>query len=202
LIHAILFDFGNVIAFFDHYRAIGRFETRTNLASDVMFRAIYQGELEHEFESGRLTPERFVTEVIDRIGYQHCADRFVGEFVDIFTPNPSVLELIPRLKPRYKIVLASNTNALHSAHFKVQYADALRHFDALGMSFQAGVRKPEAGFYHYCATLLNTPASECLFIDDIEKNVAGAKAVGMSTILYSPEIDLVARLAEHGVELA
>ncbi|MFL5327709.1 MAG: HAD family hydrolase [Gemmataceae bacterium] len=202
MIRAILFDFGNVVGFFDHRRATKRFAPAAKLSEDEMFDQIYSNHLEHEFESGRMSADEFVAHVTNMIGYDKSHEEFQTAFVDIFTPNPPVMALIPRLKPRYKLVLASNTNELHSAHFRATYADVLRHFDALGMSFEAGVRKPDPEFYRYCARLAGVAPSECLFIDDVEANVEGARAVGMQAIQYSPDIDLAFELARHGVELA
>ena len=202
MIRAILFDFGNVVGFFDHRRATARFAKASKLSQDEMYAALYAGALEHEFESGRMTSEEFVAHASDLIGYQKSPSEFHAEFIDIFSPNPPVIELIPQLRPRYKVVLASNTNVLHSAHFRAQYADVLKHFDALGMSFEAGVRKPAPDFYRYCARLGAVDAAECLFIDDVQLNVDGAQAVGMKAILYTPEVDLPAALSEHGVILS
>ena len=202
MIRAILFDFGNVLGFFDHRRATKRFAPVASMSEDEMFDQIYSNHLEHEFESGRMSADDFVAHVTDMIGYRNTHANFQTAFVDIFTPNPPVIELIPLLKPRYKLVLASNTNELHSAHFRASYAGVLGYFDALGMSFEAGVRKPDPEFYRYCARLAGVTPGECMFIDDVETNVEGARAVGMQAIQYSPDIDLAGELARHGVELA
>jgi HAD superfamily hydrolase (TIGR01509 family) len=201
VIRAILFDFGNVIGFFDHRHATRRFAPVSTMAEGEMLPALYNGPLEHEFESGRMAADEFVAHAIELIGYRDSPKQFRRHFVDIFTPNPPVIELIPRLKPTHRIVLASNTNMLHSAHFRETYADVLWHFDALGMSFQAGVRKPAAEFFAYVAKLACTTPAECLFIDDVAMNVEEARAVGMKAIQYSPEVDLIRALAEHGVKV-
>ena len=56
-------------------------------------------------------------------------------------------------------MLASNTNVLHAGHFKTQFADVLRHFDALGTSYEAGARKPHPDFYAHCVRLAGVPKS-------------------------------------------
>jgi glucose-1-phosphatase len=201
LIRAILFDFGNVLAFFDHRQAVRHFATQCDMAEVEMLQAIYDGPLEHEFESGRLTGDEFISRVIDRIGYRGTADEFRGEFVDIFTPNPPILELLPRLARSFRLVLASNTNELHSAHFRREYADSLRHFHALGMSWRFGVRKPTPEFFGHCLRLAECDPAEAFFVDDMPANVAGAESVGIPGICYHPGMDLLAELRCRGAEI-
>src|SRR5262245_11419273 len=172
LIRAILFDFGNVLAFFDHHRAIRRFAPRCDMPSDQIYTAMYDGPLEHEFESGQISGDEYLRKVMQIIGFHGTIDELRSAYVDIFTPNPSVLELIPQLASKARLVLASNTNELHSAHYRQQFAEHLRYFHALGLSFEAGVRKPAAEFYQYCLRLANCPAHHAIFVDDVETNVA------------------------------
>ena len=76
------------------------------------------------------------------IGYRGSPEQFRSAFEAIFTPNREVCALIPRFAKRYKLVLASNTNEIHSQHFRRTYRDVLSHFSALGLSHEAGARKP------------------------------------------------------------
>src|SRR5437773_2477875 len=96
-IHTILFDFGNVVAYFDHRRATRRFVERSHLTEAAIFDAIYNTRLEDDFESGRIAPDAFVAGAMSAIGYRGTSEEFVAEFVDIFTPNADVCDLIPRL---------------------------------------------------------------------------------------------------------
>lgn len=197
----IFFDFGNVIAYFDHRRATCKFAPETELTEVEVFDAIYNTALEEEFECGNINGDEFVHAACAVIGYQNTHARFAQDFVDIFSPNPDVCALIPKLKPRYRLVLASNTNELHAEHFQVQYAAVLQHFDALGMSFHARSRKPHPGFYTYCQTLAEADPHECLLIDDIATNVEAAEAFGWKGIHYTNVEDLKRELKKCGIEL-
>jgi putative hydrolase of the HAD superfamily len=201
LIRAILFDFGNVVAFFDHTRATRRFAESSPMPPADMYAAIYDNELEHEFESGRLSADAFVGRVMERIAYRGRREQLHDAFIDIFTPNPAVIAAVPRLKPNYRLVLASNTNPLHYGHYREQFADTLRHFDAVALSYEAGVRKPAAAYFDYAVRLAGCRPGECLFIDDMTLNVAGAHSSGLHGLVYQPEVDLPRALREFGVEL-
>jgi putative hydrolase of the HAD superfamily len=196
----IFFDFGNVVGYFDHRRAIRQFVPHCDLTEDAIYAALYGAELEDDFEAGRIGGEEFIRRACEAIGYRGSPEQFRTAFVDIFTPNPEVCALVPRLHPRHQLVLASNTNELHSAFFQRSFADVLRHFDALGQSFEAGARKPHPRFFAYCQALTDAPPHECLFIDDLPANVEGARAFGWHAIRYTTYPDLVRRLRELGID--
>ncbi|MBX7102972.1 MAG: HAD family phosphatase [Gemmataceae bacterium] len=202
MIRALLFDFGNVLGYFDHRRATRRFAARAAMSDGDMLRAIYDGSLERDFESGRITGMEFLSQVRELIGYSGPLDDLQSEFVDIFTPNTPILELLPSLARRYRLVLASNTNELHAEHFCRTFDEHLRHFHALGMSWKAGVRKPDAPFFEYCLGLAECSPDEAVFVDDLPANVAGAESAGIRGIVYRPGTNLMLELNRLGVNLA
>ena len=191
----IIFDFGNVIAFFHHERTLARLAFFTDMPTDEMFQAIYCGPLEAEFETGRISVAEFLSEV-RRICRLQCDEGFMHDaFAHIFDPNPEVCDLIgPLKKSGYRLLLGSNTNKLHSDYYLHQYADALSQFDDFILSCRIGVCKPNAGFFEDCLRLANCPAAECLFVDDMPVNIAGARKMGMQGLVYAPGNNLAGQL--------
>ena len=108
-------------------------------------------------------------------------------------------DLIPKLKPRYRVGLASNTNDAHFTHYSAQFADTLRHFDTLCPSHQARSRKPDGAYFAYCQQHADADPAECVFVDDLAENIAAANAHGWKGVLYAPDTNLVAALAAVGV---
>lgn len=199
-VHTIYFDFGNVVAKFDHRRATRRYVRHSDLQEADIFDAIYNTQLEYDFESGCISADAFVGHAMAAIGYRGSTEQFVAEFVDIFTPNPEVVALIPRLARRHRLVLASNTNVLHASQFRRQMADTLAHFHAIGVSYEAGTRKPHLPFFAHCQSFAAGPEDGCLFVDDIEVNVEAARAFGWRAIQFKTFDGLLRDLREHGVE--
>jgi putative hydrolase of the HAD superfamily len=199
MIQTLVFDFGNVVGFFDHRRAADRLAEYTDLTSEAILAAILGDRLEDDFESGRINADEFVRHV-RKLCRLCCPEAEIAAACqDIFWPNPEVCSLIPHLHRRYKLLLGSNTNALHARHFRRQFADVLCHFDALVLSHEVGVRKPKAGFFEHCRQLAGCRPEECVFIDDLPANVAGAQVCGWHGIVYRPGDDLRQRLAALGV---
>jgi putative hydrolase of the HAD superfamily len=202
MIKTIVFDFGNVIGFFDYGITTDRLARHSRLSSDDIRRFIYGGELEDDYESGRIPSADFLRRVREGCGLTCPDDALALAFADMFWPNEAVCALVPRLKPRYRLLMGSNTNELHSRHFLRQFADTVRHLDGLVLSHEVGARKPRPEFFRHAERLAGCAAAECLFIDDLPANVAGARALGWQGIVYSRDTDLAAELAKHGVRLA
>ena len=47
------------------------------------------------------------------------------------------------------------------------------------ISAEVGMRKPEERIFRHAAELLGLAPEECVFIDDIEANIAAAEAIGL-----------------------
>jgi epoxide hydrolase-like predicted phosphatase len=56
-------------------------------------------------------------------------------------------------------------------------------FDALVISGEVGMRKPDADIYLFAADKAGVSPAECVFVDDFQVNVDGAEAVGMTGVL-------------------
>jgi putative hydrolase of the HAD superfamily len=197
----IIFDFGNVVGLFDHGQTLRRLAPHTDLTVEEMVARVYNSALEDEIEKGLIdTPT-----ALDRIHHLwqlRCDLDFLNRSIsDIFTPNPEVCALIPRLRPRYRILLGSNTNDIHARQFRRQFAEVLGHFDALVLSHEIGQRKPHAGFYAHCQQLAEAAAHEIVFIDDLPPNVAAAQSHGWHSILYRPNEGLADKLRALGVAI-
>jgi putative hydrolase of the HAD superfamily len=191
---AVCFDFGNVVGFFDHFKAFEKLAPYTTWTSRRIYDEIYSGQLEDDLESGRLALDVFLAEFMRRTEMRCDVEFLKTACADIFTPNPEVCELIPRLARSHRIVLGSNTSGLHSVQFRKQFADVLGHFHAQVLSHEIGVRKPRAGFFERCAAEAGCPPTGCVFIDDLPANVAGARAIGMHGIVYRPGENLARTL--------
>lgn len=197
----IIFDFGNVIGFFDHDKTLSKVRAFTSLGRDAMYQSVYAGELEDLFEKGLIDELEFLQRVVG-LWQLKCPEDFLAQAVaDIFHPNPEVCELIPHLAKRYRLLLGSNTNILHARKFQEQFAGILGHFDRLVLSYEVGVRKPHVDFFRHCLRHAEAEAGECVFIDDLAANIEGARQVGMRGLLYREANVLKRELIKMGVDV-
>jgi putative hydrolase of the HAD superfamily len=200
MIKTIVFDFGNVIGLFSHRLASERLAAYSDLSVDAVHAILWDSPLEDDYEAGRVTTDEFLRRVRAECHLTCPDDILRALYTDIFyASNPELIALLPHLKPRYRLLLASNTNEIHARRFLEQFADSVRWFDALVLSHEAGTRKPARAFFEYCQRLVQCAPDECVFIDDLPANVAGARTHGWRVILYTNVDDLRRQFAALGV---
>ena len=68
-------------------------------------------------------------------------------------------------------------------------------FDAVVISGEVGMRKPEPRIFLYAAQLLGLVPEECVFIDDIEANISAAEHLGFTGVLHSAAADTAQQVA-------
>ena len=69
-------------------------------------------------------------------------------------------------------------------------------FDVTVISGEVGMHKPQPEIYLLACERLGVEPGDCLFVDDLRENCAGAEAVGMSALLHRDPDRTVAMLAE------
>jgi putative hydrolase of the HAD superfamily len=60
----------------------------------------------------------------------------------------------------------------------------LKHFDTIVDATYTGILKPDARAYQFAMDAIGLSASECLFIDDQQRNIDGAIAVGLACVHF------------------
>ncbi len=69
-------------------------------------------------------------------------------------------------------------------------------FDAVVLSCEHGVRKPDPAIYRIALDAIGLPPAECVFVDDIGGNLKPAKALGMTTVKHTDAATTIAQLEE------
>ncbi len=148
-----------------------------------------------------MTAREFSAAMTALVGLEIDHETFAAAWVDIFWPNEPIAPVLSALKHQgYTLVLGSNTNDLHAAQFRAQFATTLAMFDRLILSYEIGHIKPSREFYHACAEAAGAHPGDCVFIDDLAENVEGARAAGLRGVIYRDVPGLVAALRDHGVD--
>ncbi len=97
--------------------------------------------------------------------------------------------IVTELKPKYKIGLLSNIGRGWIENF---FDDYQLHslFDGVVLSGDEGVTKPHPQIYELMAERLGVEPEECIMVDDLPENMAGADAAGMKGVVYGTLRDL------------
>jgi len=199
-LRAVLCDLGGVIALFDEETIRKRLEkiARRSLDEPGVGQAFVE-EL-FRFERGELEPGEFFERTNDILGLRVDYDEFVRVWEDNFWLNPRAVEELKRLRRRFRLVLVSNTDPLHWRHIDRTF-EVGKLFDELVLSYEVGAIKPDRRMFVVALQKAGVEAQEALYVDDLEENVRAAAEIGMSTLLYTPEVSIVEAVRSEGCDV-
>jgi len=195
----IVFDLGNVLISFDYTPFLNKLESlKPGLGAKVgdLYKKNYN--IHREFEAGKLTNIEFLKIMMEWTEGLISEEQFCIIFSEIFIENKNVVSLLPILKEKYKLVLLSNTNAIHKKYGWEHY-DFLKYFDKLCLSHEIGSVKPEKKIYKHVENIIDALPGELLFIDDVAEYAEGARKTGWDAIQFSGYDNLVAELNKRGI---
>jgi putative hydrolase of the HAD superfamily len=130
------------------------------------------------FERGAITPEVFAERFVRDWQVRLAPDAFLEHYVAWLRGlYPGAEDLLARLGTRYKLACLSNTNALHW-----ERSEAMRwlqrRLDVALSSHELQLRKPQPEIFAATLERLGCTAPEVVYFDDLQANVAAARAAG------------------------
>jgi glucose-1-phosphatase len=197
-IRLIISDFGGVICSFDYRIFCARLAQRIGWTDEQIFATVFNGPLQIDFESGKLSGRAYHREVMARLGADVPYEEFFAMYGDIFAEIPATCELLRRLHGRYPLYLLSDTNEIHFGYVR-ETVEVLRLFDQFVVSYEIGAMKPDPRIYQEALRRSGLPASACVFVDDREANVEGAARVGIHALRFESAERLASDLTCLGV---
>jgi putative hydrolase of the HAD superfamily len=184
MIKTIIFDLGGVIVPLDFKRGYQAMEALCgHCAADIPKKIAATG-LVPQFETGLVEPEEFARQICECLGLKTSYDEFCELWGSIFPPHTLIPEsFLEALRERYRLLLLSNTNALHFSFIRKNYP-LLRHLDHFILSYEVRAMKPSPEIYQAAIANSNCGAHECFFIDDVADNVEAARREGMDAARF------------------
>lgn len=199
MIKAVIFDVGGVLVRTEDRTPRQALEARLGLEPGAAEFLVYNSEMGQKAQRGEITAAELWRWIQAHFGFDDGeVETFRQEFWGGDRLNTPLLRLVRALRPRYQTAIISNAmdDLLHTLTVAYPMADA---FDLIVGSAYERVMKPAPEIFLRTLARLGRQPAEALFIDDFAHNVAGARAVGMAAIHYTPALDVAAALAEHGV---
>jgi putative hydrolase of the HAD superfamily len=117
--------------------------------------------------------------------------------------NGRVLDWTRRLRTEgYRTAILSNMPRPLLDLMNAEPAFAwLAEFPVRVFSCEERLVKPEPGIYRLLLDRIGEPAGSCLFLDDSERNVAGARAIGIPAFHFSSIDKVAVMVSELGLPL-
>lgn len=196
---AIIFDMGRVLVNVDvsiFSRKI--FSDVAGDNPDEIIQEVISHPLMKKFNMGLMPPEQFYQELCDAYRLDVDYAEFTQLWCSLFSPMAGMEELLGELDGSLALGLLSDTDPLHWEHLTKTYS-LLELFEHPTLSFQVEVMKPDPEIYLVAAKNVGVSPEQCLYIDDLQCNVEGARSVGMEGIRFEGATPLREQLVSRGL---
>jgi epoxide hydrolase-like predicted phosphatase len=137
----------------------------------------------HALERGEIDAAQFEQRLaveLARHGSPVPAEGLLARMFAGISPSDSMLGLVARVKQAgLRTAVLSNS---WGNEYPMQGWDEL--FDAVVISGEVGMRKPEPRIFEHVLALIDLPATDCVFVDDLPHNVTAAVELGFVGVVH------------------
>ena len=183
-IHAVIFDMGGVILRTEDQAGRRRWETRLGLKEGELSRVVFESDASARATIGQCTEAEVWKHVAAKFNLtdeqraELQRDFWLGDHIDA-----ELTQFVRGLRPRYKTAILSNAwlGAREAIANKFGLRDGV---DAIVISAEEGVAKPDARIYRIAAKRLAVSPADTIFVDDMPANVQAAQALGMRGVQF------------------
>ena len=192
---ALIVDFGGVLttSIWPAFAAFCRAEGLPEGAVRDLFRNDPEALADlRQLETGECEPHEFERRFSARLGIENAEGLIQRLFAGLGPDEEMVAAVRAARDAGVKTALISNSWG--QTIYEPSALESL--FDASVISGEVGVHKPQPEIFMLACQKLDVGPDECVFVDDLRENVAGAKAVGMIAILHRETAETLDRLEE------
>jgi putative hydrolase of the HAD superfamily len=180
----LLVDFGGVLTtnVFESFR---QFSQAEGLPPDTVKRLFREDQealrLLRRLERGEISAEEFAPRFGERLGVADTTDLVPRLFAGAGPDERMIGAVRTAREAGVRTGLISNSWGSGLSYD----GDLLEElFDSVVISGEVGMHKPEPPIFLLAAERIGVAAGECVFVDDLRENCAGAEEVGMVAILH------------------
>jgi len=185
MIKTILCDLGNVIVFFDNHKIAEGLSKFSDKDEKYIYNFFINAVHRKGFDKGKITETQFFMGFKNNLNLKLNLNQFKKIWCSCFTGlNKDMVKLLYKLNEHYKLILLSNTDAIHFTHCKKKYKVLDIFYDFI-LSYEAGYKKPEPLIYLHAIKKAKTFPNKILYIDDINVYVQAAKFFGIKSTQYT-----------------
>lgn len=195
-IKTVVFDLGGVLVDLDRDRCIGAFRSFGMDAVADLINPYYPAEMIGRLERGDISFHEACDQMRQLSGRQEVTDAQIAWAYGQFLVRIPVgkLRQIDALRERgIRTCVLSNNNPASMEYIRRMFsADGKTmddYFDAVYLSYQLCELKPSEAIFRKMIAADGMLPAETLFIDDGQKNVDAAQALGFSVYMPGPEED-------------
>jgi putative hydrolase of the HAD superfamily len=182
----LILDFGGVVTT-DFYGALSAFCLREGLAADAVVHVLRETDEGRRalaaVESGQLSQGEYESTLGRLLGVDSRG--LLGRALADLQPNLAVLDLVSRARDQAVRVAVLSNSWGTGGYDPYQGYDLERRFDAVIISDQVGLHKPDPAIYALAAAKIGIPPHTCVFVDDTAANLPAAAELGMGIVHFT-----------------
>ena len=198
MIKAVVFDLGRVLVDIDISQGI---LSNIGLCDSEAINLLSENEDFVAYSTGNIGPECFFHKVNEYFNLQLDYVKFKALWCNIFSQMRGMEELVASLAEQYPLGLLSDTDPLHWKYILKNFPWIDSFFNNPVLSFNTGVLKPHPSAFEHAVAVFGVKPEECVFIDDLQKNIDGANQFGLNGILFKGKDKLIEDLSNFGIIL-
>jgi len=188
----LILDFGGVVTT-DFYGALSAFCVREGLPPGAFLRVLRDTADGRDalaaVECGQMRQRDYEQVIARLLGVP--AEGLLGKALADLRPRPEILDLTRQARTA-GIRAGVLSNSWGTGDYDPYDGWNLdRLFDAVVISDQVGLRKPNPAIYLLTAEKIGVPPRECVFVDDTAANLPAARELGMATVCFDEDGDNV-----------
>ncbi len=200
MIKTVIFDIGNVLAGFEWKAYFEKFGYSKEVLARIA-KATVESKAWSEYDRGMLTDEEVLNQFVrNDPGIEKELRESLENIDGMLVKYDYAIPWVKELKQKgYQVLVLSNF--AHRAHHDCK--DVLRFLDYVDggiLSYQEKTIKPEPEIYRRLLERYRLVPEECVFLDDLESNLAAAAEFGIKTIHFTDKDSAEAELKALGVE--
>ena len=201
MIRNIVFDMGNVLLFYEPKPYIAR-EISDPEAGRLLFDACFGGSEWKQLDAGTITEEEALASMQTHVPPELRGDlaRLFAGWPDCMSPVPGMEEVVAAIQEKgFRCLVLSNASVRFPV--LVERFSILRRIEERFVSAYYHLLKPSHEIYERFLQEFSLNPQECLFFDDLQKNVDGAIACGIHAHRFCGKNDAVNTLRQFGIAL-
>ncbi len=150
-------------------------------------------KLLRRLEVGELNEQEFSQLFAPLLGLEDRHDGLVDRLFAGMQPDEPMIEALRRARAAgLKTALVSNSWG-HGRYDRAAFPEL---FDGVVISGEVGLHKPQPEIFELAAERVDLEPADCVFVDDLRENCAGAEAVGMVAVLHRDTTQTLDRLEQ------
>jgi HAD superfamily hydrolase (TIGR01509 family) len=195
-VEAVLFDLGGVLV---ELQGGFEFVLGESLTEEDAWEAWISSEWVRRFETGSCSPEEFAAGLVDSLSLPISPEEFLRRFESWPASfHPQAAALLDSLAGVVRLGCFSNTNVVHWERHLSRWPK-MDLFEWKFLSFQLKAAKPDERAFAKVSELMGLPPAKVLFIDDVGRNVEGARRAGFLAFQAKGAAEARALLVEAGL---